>query len=153
VREEQPPPLDEVVQSSGTGPEQFQYARKPGGTLVSIALAPEAGVAKQRFHPLRQVVHRHARDVLLVEPLELLWIEYRVASADALERESADKLLAGEDLFITASRRPAKQGEKVHHGFGQDSPALILADGGGAVPFRQAFLVRTKNQRYVGEER
>src|SRR6185369_8769296 len=111
------------------------------------------GRSEQRLQPLRELVRREPHDVLLVEPLELLGIENRIAAADTVERKQLDQLVLTEQLAVARSGRPPEQPEKVHHRFREKSLTCVFHDGRRAVTLAEALLVRTENQRHMCELR
>jgi hypothetical protein len=117
---------------------------------VQQRVRPQTGGLQFRTDTPDQVVSGQPRDVLRVEPVELLGIEDSVAAADALERETRNQLVAREDLLVAAGR-PAEQRQEVHHRLGEIALALVLGHRRGAVPLAQAFLVGTEDQRHMRE--
>src|SRR5207248_9068580 len=106
--------------------------------------------AQAPFDPSQQFCGRQSCEVLLVEPVEFFGIEHRVAAADALEREERNQLVLVEQLAIP-SRRPPKQRKKVDHRLWKEAEALIFHHRRGAMALAQALLVRTENERHMGE--
>ena len=90
-------------------------------------LVPHARRVEERADAHRELIRREPRDVLRVEPVELLGVEDDVATADAVEREDGAELLTREQLLVRA-RRPAEQREKVHHRLGQVPLPRVLHD-------------------------
>src|SRR5437588_13023341 len=88
--------------------------------------------------------------MLVVEPIELLRIEDRIAAADAVEGERVDHLGARHYLAI-AARRPSEQTEKIHHRFRDVPHPLIYGHRRRAMPFAEPLLVGAEDERHVRE--
>ena len=121
-------------------------------SLVSSASRHKPAAISRSLIRASNSSRRHPRDVLLVEPVQLLRIEDGVAAADAFEREQLDQLLAREH-FAVATRRPSEQRQEIHHGLGKVPETLVLDDRRRAVTLAQPFLVGPEDQRHVSELR
>ena len=108
--------------------------------------------AQPRFETREQSLACESGDVLLIEPVQLLRIEHRVAAADAFEREQGYEFLAREQLTITA-RGPSEECKEVHHRFREVPEAVVLHHRRCAMTLAQSLLVGTEDQRDVREAR
>ena len=70
--------------------------------LSHVAVAPELCRLEERLEANGQLAGRQPRDVLLIEPVQLLWIEHRVAAADSPQRELRHQFVPREDLAVRA---------------------------------------------------
>src|SRR5581483_3938384 len=121
---------------------------EPRMPLAQVGLVPQALAPEPRLEPPRKLVGRQPRDVLLVEPVELLWVKHGVAAADPLEREDLLELVYREDLLVRP-RRPPEQRQEVDHRLGQIALAPVLADRRRPVPLAQPLPVGAENERHV----
>ena len=97
------PSVDEIVEPLRARLQQLEHGEKPRVPIAEIARRSTARAASNDgFSRARELVRREPHQVLLVEPVELLGVEDRVAAADALERERRDELVAREHLPIVA---------------------------------------------------
>ena len=127
------PPSPETARACGAkSPSRFargtssDSTRRNHSRSRAASPSPETGRFELRTHPRQQLVGREPRQVLRVEPVELLGIEDGVAAADALEREARDELVAREASLVAAGR-PAEQRQEIHHRFRQIALPLVLA--------------------------
>ena len=116
-----------------------EASHNPAASSIGFALA-------------EQLVRAQPRQILGVEPVELLRIEHRVAAADAVERERLDQLVARHHFAIVAGR-PSQQAEKIHHGVGKVSEPLVFGHRRRAMSLAEALLVGSENERHVRELR
>src|SRR4051812_9014185 len=142
----------ELIELFHPRPDEVDETQEPVVTGASELGCPEARVAQCGLYTPRQFVERQPLNVLLIEPVELLWIEDRVATADPFKRERCNQFVAREQLAIV-SWRPAEQREEVDHRFWQVPKALVLHHRRRAMPFAQSFFVRPENQRNMRELR
>src|SRR5437870_2761214 len=105
---------DEIMKPASARLQQLEHRKEPRVTGAEIAVVPDSSLLQKWLESSAQLVGRQPRDVLLVEPIELLLIEDRVAAADAFEPERRRQLVAREYLLIGA-RRPSKQRQEIHH--------------------------------------
>jgi hypothetical protein len=103
VAEEEFTQLEELIQSLRAGPQELEHGEKPGVAFAQIRLVPHACSVEKRPQPSRQLVGRETEQVLLIEPVELVGIEDRIASADAAEVERGDQLVACEQFLIAGA--------------------------------------------------
>src|ERR1700741_5363212 len=82
-----------LIELLDSRPDEVEKPVIPVAAIPSELRRPQARLTKDRFEPHPQVGDRQAEDVLLVEPVELFWIEHRVAAADPLEREGLNQLV------------------------------------------------------------
>ena len=92
--------LHEITEPLRARPQQLEHGGEPGVSIAEIVVAPQPGRFEPGPHPRRELVGGEPQDVLLVEPVQLLGIEHRVAAADPLEREGADQRLAREHFSV-----------------------------------------------------
>src|SRR6188508_295476 len=102
--------LGELIEFLHAWTDQYEQAHKPVTATVQVIGCPESTLMQDRLEPSREFVERQAQDVLLIEPIELLGIEDCIPTADALQGERPDQVVAREQFAVVA-RRPAKQGE------------------------------------------
>ena len=86
----------------------------------------------------------------MIEPVELVGVEHRIAAGNALEREPLDELVTAEQLVV-CTRAPAEQGEKVEQRVRQVPLSLVLEDRGRTVPLTEALLVGPHDEGHVRE--
>src|SRR5262245_4778545 len=122
-REEELAQRGEVVEPTDAWPQQLEDREEPRAAVADELVAPQALRLERRLDAGRELVRREPRDVLLIEPVELLLVEDRVPSADAFQREQRDELVAREDLAIRGGRagRPAEERQEIRHRFRQES--------------------------------
>ena len=102
VREEEPPLRHEVVQAPGARLQQLEDGEEPRVTIAEIALVPQRRVLQARLEPAAELVRRQTRDVLLIEPVELLRVEDRIPAADPFEAEPGGEAVTTEQLVVSA---------------------------------------------------
>src|SRR5581483_4612571 len=107
VGEEESPEACEVAETFGAWLQQLEDRKEPRPPRGDEIVLPQAGRLERRPQTRRELARREPHDVLLIEPIQLFWIEDSVAAADARERERRDELVAREQLLVAAPRRPA----------------------------------------------
>src|SRR4051812_46473260 len=86
VDEKEPRLHRELIEALRARTEQLEDGEEPGVAITKKIVAPDASGFEERLGALRELVGSKAHEVLLVEPVQLLRIEHRVAAADPLER-------------------------------------------------------------------
>src|SRR5215472_13185987 len=92
VCEERTTLCDEIVETLRARRQQCEDAEEPGVPRREELVMPQPGRFEERLQPRGEIFWCETRDVLLVEPVELLRVEHRVAAADPLEREDSHQL-------------------------------------------------------------
>src|SRR5262245_20002170 len=87
VDEEESTHLQELIQSLRAGLEKLEHGEEPRVPFSQIGFVPHACRLEQRFQSPRQLVRCKTEYVLLIEPVELIGIEDRIACADTAQVE------------------------------------------------------------------
>src|SRR5262245_53179407 len=92
-------------------------------------------------------------DVMAVEPVQLLGIEDGGRGRNPLQGEFLDQLRLGENLAVTAARRPSQQRQVVHQRLGKNSHLPEVGDRRSTVAFGKPLPVRPEDRGKMSELR
>ncbi len=142
----------EKAEMGGNLRKQLHFLLQRGESRAQLRSVPQTRRETEGQGGASEFIPGQCKNVLLVHPFALGYIEFGGRTVHGLEAEVPDELFLAEQFGIVF-RVPSQQGDEIHDGSREKSFLRIGTQGGSGVTLRHFRAVRVLDEGNVGVDR